>query len=97
MMRACLETITSVPEKKKQMEEIDACSRAFLQSYCQAWSVQGLWHRVLRQIILRRTATIHRRMMDSLSATQGLAEPASTVINRSRIASTERIAINPSV
>lgn len=84
---AFLEIFDSVAEKRKRLDEIDACSRAFLQDYCRSWSVRELWHRVLRQVILRRTDIMLKRMMDGLSVTQGLTKPATTTIDCAQLAS----------
>jgi hypothetical protein len=64
-LRAFLETIGPVHEKQQALQEIRACAQAHLWNILElSWSPRVLWHRLLRQVVVRRMDS----MLDGLRA-----------------------------
>jgi hypothetical protein len=54
-LRTFLETIGPLHEKQQALHEIRACAQAHLWNILElSWSLRGLWHRLLRQVVVRR-------------------------------------------
>jgi len=64
-LRTFLETIGPLEEKQRALHEIRACAQAHLWNILElSWSLRGLWHRLLRQVVVRRMDS----MLDGLRA-----------------------------
>jgi O-antigen/teichoic acid export membrane protein len=64
-LRTFLETIGPLQEKQQALHEIRACAQAHLWNILElSWSLHGLWHRLLRQVVVRRMDS----MLDGLRA-----------------------------
>ena len=73
-LRAFLETIGPLEEKQRALHEIRACAQAHLWKVLElSWSLRGLWHRILRQVVVRRMDS----MLDGLRAELEVGDGAS--------------------
>jgi hypothetical protein len=64
-LRAFLETLGPVEEKRRALDEIQACARYHLSKVLDlSWSFRGMWHRFLAQVVVRRMDS----MLDRLQA-----------------------------
>jgi O-antigen/teichoic acid export membrane protein len=64
-LRAYLETLGPVEEKRRALDEIQACARYHLSKVLDlSWSLRGMWHRFLAQVVVRRMDS----MLDRLQA-----------------------------
>jgi hypothetical protein len=71
-LRAFIEAIGSIDEKHRAPDEIQACAQVHLSRVLQlSWSLRGLWHWVLTQLVVRRMAS----MLDGLRAELDTPEP----------------------
>ena len=67
-LRAYLETIGPVPERQLALHEIRACAHAHLWRVLdRSWSLRGIWHALLGQIVIRRMDSMLHRLRRDLA------------------------------
>ena len=72
-LRAFIETIGSLEEKQRALQEIQACAEAHLSKVLDlSWSLRGLWHWLLTQFVVRRMGTVLNRLKIELTYGQPL-------------------------
>jgi O-antigen/teichoic acid export membrane protein len=84
-LRAYLETIGPAPERQRALHEIRACAHAHLWRVLdRSWSLRGMWHSLLGQIVIRRMDSMLDRLRRDLALSEErsndmlLATPAPT-------------------
>ena len=71
-LRAFLDTIGPLEEKRRALHEIRACAQAHLWRVLEPSSpVRGLWHRLLRRIVVRRMDSMLDGLMAELEVRDG--------------------------
>jgi hypothetical protein len=64
-LRAFIEAIGPIDERQRALDEIQACAQVHLSRVLRlSWSLRGLWHWLLTQLVVRRMAS----MLDGLRA-----------------------------